>query len=272
MSPQQIVSDWIKGEVKLVPHSSPHTHYTGYSERYNQQVFIKVLYNKSKYEAEVETGQSYVQSPFIHGLEVQRTRSETPLYMIISQHLPLVEVTAMNESVMKEAAQLVKTFHHSAQRSLDNDDLSIIKRLEKEVTKHSYEEKVIQLYSLFTPHIAKIDHEYRRLPKVTIHGDLGFRNMYSVNKKLVLIDYEQARPGITWEDFTKFFHRELRNGTLEDAFLTEYGREHEPSDALKHLLYYIEALGIIRYTASFYDEAFANLGEELLHKVKIFLT
>lgn len=250
-----------------------------YSELLNKKVYIKIFSDKSKFACEQlildyfsnETG-------FIISGELSDN------YYCICDYKEYKPFKIRCDEDIINVAKLISNFHSKTMPIIDKlpeyEKLSCrIKRSMGEVKEISPDENLLSAYYNLMSHSALIDIEQESFPPVCLHGDFGERNIVQVGTagtELKLIDFERVKKGVYWQDFIKFFERELIEGEKRILFIRSYEDNYYEKIKIPSGLFTIadkfyNVLGIYKYTSKFVDVEFWNMGQKMLNEVNDYI-
>lgn len=275
MNVKQILDQQLMADLKLIPHESKNMSFTGFSHLYQQIIFVKVFQVKRKMESEKKVNQQFNQR-YLTDFVIKPTQ-----YVLVMRNLDLEDITrpitldlasTMGE-VLSDFYQKVKPFAGINKEinywTMANETLS-------NISTSSFTIHLQEILSHFKLYAKTIKQDINRTSKHVLHGDVGLRNYKIVAGNVCLIDFEKAKIGPVFLDFTKLFYQDFRNDPkLKDAFLHGYQSnqiEWQISRATEYFLIFITALGIFSYTSEIVDPNFEQLGMRMLADVEQYLS
>ncbi|EIC1657207.1 hypothetical protein K9135_002932 [Listeria monocytogenes] len=259
-----------------ISHVSYNKHFTGYSEKFEQFVFVKVftVKNIEKFSTELAILKSN-QNRYIYDF------GSIGYNFLILKDYTLEEFEARtlnNYKVLSELSTLIADYHQSNKEKdipkKDNISFRICSDLKKLKSRKNYNE-LCDIYKKLLSMRDVIEVEYNCREKVAIHGDFGVRNIKIHNNQKILIDFERSKKDIYFLDFIKFFYIDLNgDNKLIDYFLERYYNHSNTtkiSKLLMHVLIFYVGLGIMKYTLDFEDKEFEDIGLKMIGDSKKYL-
>lgn len=268
---ERFLSKKLNGNFIKMNHLSYNRHYSGYSERLNKKVFIKVFEDEKKFEKEkaivLSMTENYVQDFMLEGR-----------FVLVLDYKDYQEITTLSDSDLVEIAKIISYFHKYTRLDLEEHDKNISDKIDATLAKlidrenYGYLEKIVSSFRGLYGHI---NQAFINTEKVTIHGDFTLRNIKMYSNTLELIDFERASKTTYYMDFIKFFYIDLDSQKDKiDLFLSSYYKDSgfKPiSQVLQYALILYSGLGIMKYTMDFNDKPFEEIGLRMIKDVESFL-
>lgn len=250
--------------------SGSNKHYFGFSELYNEKIFIKIFIKKELFESEL-----FIISKLYFDRLIDYLIIDDKYYLIL-KYMKCFNITENSKKTLFNSGILLADFHKklslysdSIQVKMQNNLCSKINNkfgeLDSNLKKH-----LIPFMNFIYIHSSEINDEYHNLPKTMIHGDFGYRNIKYYNNELVLIDFERCHINIQWYDFVKLFYREAKTINMKTAFLKGYKTKNElfiPSKLIQNTLIFDVALGIYIYTSKYHDKKFCCMANNMINDI-----
>lgn len=277
MKAKQIIQAKLVAELSQITHQSLNSTFVGYSKKLQEQVFVKVFPNKSKFITEKAVNQQLYQHRVLTSFMITAAQQ---LYVLVMKDLAPIDlklpVTVELAHVMgvklAEFHQKVKPFtgiypNNNLFAKAEYD----IAQLQESTIKTRLQLLLRDLSSLQPT----IESDLLNHSTTVLHGDVGVRNYKIINGEPKLIDFERARMGVNYQDFIKLFYQDFGlNKELITSFVNGYkssGETITASPSTQVFLLLLTAIGIMSYTAKISDPPFQSVGEKMLDTVELFL-
>lgn len=111
-------------------------------------------------------------------------------------------------------------------------------------------------------------------PRVLLHGDVAFRNLFSSSGTVYLADFERAAVGMADFDFGKLWDQDLGNHSRRQHFANTYRQARNrsparwPDDKLRWAVRLWAALGVVPYAERVGDWRFRAFADEMIAKLR----
>jgi len=257
------------GEFKELKNNSTNRHFYGYSNLYNEEVFIKCIEQSILFQSEV------AMTRFLYPDRLLDTGEIKNIGFILYRWMDLEELIIDQRNMFYELGIKLAKFHMEAEQRCGFDFDSKISKKIKElfnklppVCQHIISDSTMSRFYLISDYI---DAEYQTTNSTIIHGDFGLRNVKLFKSEIVLLDFERCRRDIAWMDLIKFFNREANTPEKKKRFLIGYRcvkELPEPSHQLKMALILYEAMGILKYTLTHKNTMFFQMAVTMLNSIK----
>ncbi len=264
------LNDEYLSDLKAYEYLNKNHHYYGYSERFNDNVFIKIYGRFDKYDK--DTRVLKIRNPEI----LLDNFIYEDYYIICLKYVDMEDVSADTCSI-SDCGKLIAKFHKKTTAEIelaDSFDLAydIESKMEKiKARENSY--YINRVYKLVKKYEPDWVNEFENIPKKIIHGDFGFRNIKIIDGNLELIDFEFLKKSIAYIDFIKFFEDIKISDKDREEFISAYNTVYHldvPSDLLIRVLDFQTALGIYSYTMKIKDVDFEKMADRMMEKVEEF--
>lgn len=271
----QIVNTLLVGKFKGINHESNNHHYTGFSNKYQKNIFVKVFNKKNSDKFDTE----------LNILKADKERYVD--YLAYENYLLLIltdyELTDIDAKMLAEGktlsdiAKLIAHFHQKTPKNEIPVKHAVCYRIQESLQgllgRQNYAE-LSAIWDTIAVYRGTIDSEYSQYRKATIHGDFGLRNLKYHDGKMILIDFERSKKDIYYLDFIKFFYTDLQSNPEQTRFfLKEYYKYVDYptiSKLLESALVFYTGLGILKYTMVFDDKKFEQTGLQMIEDVQQF--
>ncbi len=253
-------------------HISKNKHYVGYSEYFNQKIFVKSYNAIDKYYNEInvlkDVRPNIILDNFIYNY----------YYIICFKYIDMKDVDKTTYS-MYEYGKLIAKFHKSMfleNRYNSFKSIDLTKDIDRMMSKIVFRDKykrIKNVYDLIKRRENQYSTEYNNLPKKIIHGDFGFRNIKVIGENLELIDFDFVKITIAYMDFIKFFHTENLKSSDINSFINGYNSIYPlniPSELLIKVLEFHTAVGIYSYTMKIQDKDFESKADKIINNLEFF--
>ncbi|TVV15512.1 phosphotransferase [Lactobacillus gasseri] len=260
----------LQSNLKPINHESLNKTFVGYSNLYQQSVFVKQFAKEQGcYTEETVTRQM--------NDRVITTFSIDNRYILVLKDVEPRDIpSTIDQNLAFEMGQVLGKFHiqikpFSKIKIVQNqfgDYLSEINTFQDSF----YKSQLNKVAEKFKTHRNEIQNDLKINSHFVLHGDVGIRNYKYIGGKLTLIDFEKARLGPVYQDFIKLFYQDFSlNLDLIDSFLKGYSTKNSDYQLLgltKQYLIFTTAVGIFNYTEKIEDIAFKKVGERMLTSIE----
>lgn len=266
---KRYMGNFQEGDSNLCTNSN----FYGYSNRYKENLFIKVYKEEEKFLAENLIMSNDKNSPYITYGKVEDINYIVMKYIDYEKFDPPLSI----EEIYKLGSGLAE--YHCNNSNICKRENKVLRTTDSfkfideyfVIEKHGRNYEVLnEIYNLFKEKKAVIIDEVNKLPKFVIHGDFGLRNVKLSNGDFRLIDFERSEINIAWFDFGKFFNREIRDEYQQKVFLEGYrsvNKIEEPGILLKTFIDFETLIGIYLYLHYYEDDEFEEMSEFILNKI-----
>lgn len=252
-------------------HTSYNKHYYGYSDSFQQKVFIKIFEDRKKFDQEKKSVLLFTGN-YITDFCLDNK------FILVLRFIEYSEIESLSNNEIAKIAERIASFHMGTNLNHCEDESKISEKIKRTLNKVKKRNDFIYLETLvlkFQEFFELVDIEYMNTERVRIHGDFSLRNLKKNRGEIELFDFERSSQNNYYLDFIKFFYIDLmsQNEKIE-LFLSHYyaNSSSEPiSVLLKHAFILYTALGIMKYTMDFEDDNFEEVGFRMLQDVEIFL-
>lgn len=272
---EQIVNTLLVGKFKGINHESNNHHYTGYSTKYQKDVFVKVFNEKNldKFCTELnilKTGKER----YVDHLPYENYQ----LLILADYELTDVDAKTLAErKTLSDIAKLIADFHQDTRENEIPVKYNVTRRIQatlRELQGRQNYDELSAVWDTIAVYRETIDFEYSQYQKATIHGDFGLRNLKYHDGKMILIDFERSKKDIYYLDFIKFFYSDLQSEPEHITFFLKEYYKHVDYPAISKLLesalVFYTGLGILKYTMVFDDKKFEQTGLHMIKDVRQF--
>ena len=265
------IAEKLDGTFMKYKHTSYNNHYYGYSNSFQQKVFVKIFEDDNKFEQEKKSV-LLLTGNYITDFKLDNK------FILVLKFIEYSDIDSLSDKEIPKIADRIARFHMSIDPDYSDSKTKISEKIKSTLNELKNRENYIYLESLvqkFKEFFELADIEYIHTNKVRIHGDFSLRNIKKNKGEIELFDFERSTNNIFYLDFIKFFYIDLmsQNEKIE-IFLSHYyaSSSSKPiSVLLKHVLILYTGLGIMKYTMDFEDSSFEEIGFRMLKDVEIFL-
>lgn len=243
------------------------------SARFKTRVFVKAWPNSrvAKFEMERAVNQQLNQRLLVSGPLV------TGYLVLVLRDWQLTPLpTVMTPTLARTLGQTLRQFHDQVTLPMPPRIAALdFERTANRLTRlrtSRWDAALTQLWQQLAPQQTRIEADLRRQPLVVCHGDVGVRNYFYHDQRLVLIDYERAQVNWPQTDFIKLWTQGFAGEpTLITAFQQGYGPVASITDTTQAWLWLQCAAGIFEYVRQIPEDKFTAVGERLLAQAQALL-
>lgn len=266
----QFLNDYFNGDFKNIHDVAGNKHLVGYSNLYNENLFIKIFIDESMFYAEQHVNQVYYPEIYLDSVIYEDN------YVVVLKDRELFDIDQeLNEERTYKYGTMIANFHNKLTNnvSVKNDTRRLSEIVDEDfqnLKNTEYEKKVSEAYEHIQRVLQQVDNEYELLPKVVLHGDFSLRNIKKYKDNEVLIDFEHSRMGSQYEDFIKFFFNEVVDVSLRNEFLKGYRDQGEfeiPSSELQQVLLFKTAIEIYLFHLSHPKKKFGKMADMMIQTI-----
>ncbi|KRM18854.1 hypothetical protein FC40_GL000639 [Ligilactobacillus hayakitensis DSM 18933 = JCM 14209] len=266
----QFLNDYFNGDFKNIHDVAGNKHLVGYSNLYNENLFIKIFIDESMFYAEQHVNQVYYPEIYLDSVIYEDN------YVVVLKDRELFDIDQeLNEERAYKYGTMIANFHNKLTNnvSVKNDTRRLSEIVDEDfqnLKNTEYEKKVSEAYEHIQRILQQVDNEYELLPKVVLHGDFSLRNIKKYKDNEVLIDFEHSRMGSQYEDFIKFFFNEVVDVSLRNEFLKGYRDQGEfeiPSSELQQVLLFKTAIEIYLFHLSHPKKKFGKMADMMIQTI-----
>lgn len=266
----QFLNDYFNGDFKNIHDVAGNKHLVGYSNLYNENLFIKIFTDESMFYAEQHVNQVYYPEIYLDSVIYEDN------YVVVLKDRELFDIDQeLNEERAYKYGAMIANFHNKLTNnvSVKNDTRMLSEIVDedfKNLKNTEYEKQVSEAYEHIQRVLQQADNEYELLPKVVLHGDFSLRNIKKYKYNEVLIDFEHSRMGSQYEDFIKFFFNEVVDVSLRNEFLKGYRDQGEfeiPSSELQQVLLFKTAIEIYLFHLSHPKKKFGKMADMMIQTI-----
>ncbi|WP_158592798.1 MULTISPECIES: phosphotransferase [unclassified Lactobacillus] len=275
MNVKQILDQQLVADLKLIPHESKNISFSGFSYLYQQTIFVKVFQVKHKMETEKKVNQQ-INQRYLTDFVIEPAQ-----YVLVMHNLDLEDIARpITPDLASTMGEVLSDFHREVKPfagiNKEIDYWIMANETLTNISASSFNIHLQEILSYFELYAKTIEQDINRTSKHVIHGDVGLRNYKIVAGRICLIDFEKAKIGPVFLDFTKLFYQDFRNDQkLKKAFLRGYQSNQidwQISKVTENFLLFITALGIFSYTSQIMDTNFEQVGMRMLADVEQYLS
>lgn len=270
MTIEKKLNNYLQDELKPISHKSLNRTFIGYSNLFQQKVFVKQFAKKQGWYTEKKVTEQ------LNDRVLAALSLDQKYILMLKDTSPKDIDENITSDIAFKMGQVLGDFHT---RIKPFSKIKIVKdQFDGYLTEintfnaSTYKRQLLTEAKKFEHHKKEIQDELLTKSKFVLHGDVGIRNYKYVNDKLVLIDFEKARLGPVYQDFIKLFYQDFKlNLNLIAAFLRGYSNknsDYELSDLTKQYLIFTTAIGIFNYTEKIEDLPFKQIGEKMLETLR----
>ena len=256
----------LQSNLKPIDHESLNKTFVGYSNLYQQSIFVKQFAKKQGcYTEETVTRQM--------NDRVITTFSIDNRYILILKDVEPRDIpSTIDQNLAFKMGQVLGEFHMQIKpfpkiKIVQNQFDAYLSEIDT-FQDSFYKSQLNKVAEKFTMHKNEIQKDLKN----NSHGDVGIRNYKYIGGKLTLIDFEKARLGPVYQDFIKLFYQDFSlNPDLIDSFLKGYSTKNSDYQLLgltKQYIIFTTAVGIFNYTEKIEDIAFKKVGERMLASIE----
>ncbi|MBI1699579.1 hypothetical protein HYQ59_0925 [Lactobacillus crispatus] len=265
-----ILLEKLQSNLKPIDHESLNKTFVGYSNLYQQSIFVKQFAKKQGcYTEETVTRQM--------NDRVITTFSIDNRYILILKDVEPRDIpSTIDQNLAFKMGQVLGEFHMQIKpfpkiKIVQNQFDAYLSEIYT-FQDSFYKSQLNKVAEKFTMHKNEIQKDLKNNSHFVLHGDVGIRNYKYIGGKLTLIDFEKARLGPVYQDFIKLFYQDFSlNPDLIDSFLKGYSTKNSDYQLLgltKQYLIFTTAVGIFNYTEKIEDIAFKKVGERMLASIE----
>ena len=270
MTIEKKLNNYLQGELKPISHKSLNRTFIGYSNLFQQKVFVKQFAKKQGWYTEKKVTEQ------LNDRVLAALSLDQKYILVLKDTSPKDIDENITSDIAFKMGQVLGDFHT---RIKPFSKIKIVKdQFDGYLTEintfnaSTYKRQLLTEAKKFEHHKKEIQDELLTKSKFVLHGDVAIRNYKYVNDKLVLIDFEKARLCPVYQDFIKLFYQDFKlNLDLIAAFLRGYSNknsDYELSDLTKQYLIFTTAIGIFNYTEKIEDLPFKQIGEKMLETLR----
>lgn len=260
----------LQSNLKPIDHESLNKTFVGYSNLYQQSIFVKQFAKKQGcYTEETVTRQM--------NDRIITTFSIDNRYILILKDVEPRDIpSTIDQNLAFKMGQVLGEFHMQIKpfpkiKIVQNQFDAYLSEIDT-FQDSFYKSQLNKVAEKFTMHKNEIQKDLKNNSHFVLHGDVGIRNYKYIGGKLTLIDFEKARLGPVYQDFIKLFYQDFSlNPDLIDSFLKGYSTKNSDYQLLgltKQYLIFTTAVGIFNYTEKIEDIAFKKVGERMLASIE----
>lgn len=266
------LNEYYQADLEVIHDEADNKHLIGKSKVFDSDLFVKIFKDKDKFYAERNVNQVYCPDIYLDNVIYEEN------YVIILRDRNMLEVTKeeLTPDMAYEFGQMLAKFHKkvTGQVLVPNDKRTLSVRVKEKLARFkdtAYEENVLKIYDLLKSEEKAADTDYALLPKVVLHGDFSLRNLMIYNENNVLIDFERAHVGVSYEDLIKFFFNEVIDLKDGNAFISGYRSQNEleiPNQSLQKYLLFLCALDILDFHLTHKKQKFGQMADAMFETIK----
>lgn len=266
------LNEYYQADLEVIHDEAGNKHLIGKSNVFDSDLFVKIFKDKDKFYAERNVNQVYCPDIYLDNVIYEEN------YVIILRDRNMLEVTKeeLTPDMAYEFGQILAKFHKkvTGQVLVPNDKRTLSVRVKEKLARFkdtAYEENVLKIYDLLKSEEKAADTDYALLPKVVLHGDFSLRNLMIYNENNVLIDFERAHVGVSYEDLIKFFFNEVIDLKDRNAFISGYRSQNEleiPNQSLQKYLLFLCALDILDFHLTHKKQKFGQMADAMFETIK----
>lgn len=266
------LNEYYQADLKSIHDVAGNQHLVGNSKIYNGALFVKIFKDPEMFYAEQHVNQVYYPEIYLDSVIFE----DSYIVTLRDRELHDLDENKMDQKEAYEFGELLGNFHKklTGRVLVAGSELKLSEQLNKKVqalTNTPYEKSTQAVLALLRSDFAQGNLEYEQMPKVVLHGDFSIRNIMKFEGKNILIDFERAHTGAAYEDFIKFFYKEVTNPTLRKEFIAGYSSVMEfeiPSHALQRCLLFLCALEICDYNLTHSGRKFGTMADRMVETIK----
>lgn len=260
----------LQADLRLINHESLNNTFVGYSQLFQQSIFVKQFVKKQAYLTEKNVT-NQLNDRVLTGFPLNDS-----FILVLKDWSPKDIKQPINSKLAFEMGVVLGDFHLKVQpfpgiKVVKNQFDNYLAEINT-FCESSYKKRLKELVNKFLPYKNEIQSELSAHSNYVLHGDVGIRNYKYIFGKLMLIDFEKARLGPVYQDFIKLFYQDFAmDDKLIQAFLKGYSTknsDYQLSELTRKYLIFTTAIGIFNYTENIEDIAFRNIGEKMLETIE----
>ncbi|WP_281164689.1 phosphotransferase [Liquorilactobacillus sicerae] len=266
------LNDYYQADLKSIHDVAGNQHLVGESRLYHAKLFVKIFKEKEMFYAEQHVNEVYAPNVYLDNVIFE----DNYVVTLRDRQMQELEDRQINGQVAYQFGKLLGEFHNLVTGKVlvyeDQRPLPLqIKEKAERLKDSAYAAPILTSLKLLQADFSRADEEYEQLPKVVLHGDFSVRNIMEYQGKLVLIDFERSKIGVTYQDFIKFFYNEVKDPRFRQRFLDGYEAKHQfeiPSHELQRCLLLLSALEICEYNTTHPGKKYGTMAQQMLATIK----
>lgn len=265
MTLETTLETMLQANLSRIAHPSFNTMFTGFSRRWQCQLFVKVFAADrfGKFSTERTVNEQ------LNNRVLMSSQLATGEWVLVMHDLLM---TPLSDVVTPELAQqmgsVLAQFHRTVHLPAKTNQPSMVMTKIDSLRQTAAYPQLLKLQNLYESRLPVIETELHQVKPVVLHGDVGRRNYQFVDGSLVLIDFERAHLGVPQVDFQKLFYQDFAGDqSLQHAFLTGYGVLPALSQLASSWLLFQTAVGIFSYVQRLPDPEFERVAQRMLQTV-----
>jgi len=255
----------LQADLSRIAHPSFNTMFTGFSRRWQCQLFAKVFASDrfGKFSTERTVNEQ------LNDRVLMSSQLATGEWVLVMRDLPMTPLSAeLTPEVAQQMGAVLARFHRTVHLPATTNQPSMVMAKIDSLRQTPAYPQLLRLQNLYESQLPVIETELRQVKPVVLHGDVGCRNYQLVNGSLVLIDFERAHLGVPQVDFQKLFYQDFAGDqSLQQAFLNGYGALPVLSSLTSSWLTFQSAVGILSYVQRLPDPEFERVAQRMLQTV-----
>lgn len=272
MEIKRLLEQRLQAKLRVISHQSFNRTFVGFSQQYQQSVFVKVFLQERNWLTEKAVNEQ-LNSRVLAAFKVD---VEPILYVLVMTDMAPADIAVpVSKALAVLMGEKLAIFHAQVRPFAgirqDSEPFIKIHQRIKQLRSSSMRNRLIKIFKYFVHDQIMIETELLNSSTV-LHGDVGVRNYQFVTNQLVLIDYEKVQLGVKYQDFIKLFYQDFKlQPELMAAFMEGYTLklpEPKISQLMQAFLLFKTACGIMSYTDKIEDQPFKQIGEKMLVKVE----
>ncbi|KRM82548.1 phosphotransferase [Liquorilactobacillus vini] len=266
------LNDYYQADLKSIHDVAGNQHLVGESRLYHAKLFVKIFKEKEMFYAEQHVNEVYAPDVYLDNVIFE----DNYVVTLQDRQMQELEDQQIDGNLAYQFGKLLAEFHNKVTGKVlvyeDQRPLSLqIKAKAERLKTSAYAAPILTSLNLLQADFSRADEEYEQLPKVVLHGDFSVRNIMKYREKLVLIDFERSKVGVTYQDFIKFFYNEVKDPRFRQQFLDGYEAMHQfeiPSHELQRCLLLRSALEICEYNTTHPSKKYGTMAQQMLATIK----
>jgi len=255
----------LQADLVRLDHPSFNTMFTGFSRRWQCQLFVKVFAADrfGKFSTERTINEQ------LNDRVLMSSQLATGEWVLVMRDLSMTPLAAeLTPELAQQMGSVLVHFHRTVQLPAATNQPSMVMTKIAGLRQTPAYPQLLKLQHLYESRQSVIEAELVQVKPVVLHGDVGCRNYQFINGSLGLIDFERAHLGVPQVDFQKLFYQDFAGEqSLQQAFLNGYGALPALSSLTSSWLTFQSAVGILSYVQRLPDPEFEQVAQRMLQTV-----